>query len=232
MTRRYWIGKTSYHHQIIYQAEVQYSMSSSHGMPHVKQPSYMKAQVRLLFSLFTIVCHSCCRARTSFEKQSQGVRYPTGSCAPSARRVLSTFLITNFHSPRRPLRRFNYRTLFRLDVHTRGSLSRWNVKKVIYVTRKDSDEGEGRRGRRVRRPLLTLCEGINSALLEMCVMNKGRPLAAAITDFVERTIEAFMSGGSTPAKALSVFVHEQTRLRTSKPPLNAQLCLGSVPSLL
>lgn len=173
-------------------------------MPHVKQPSYVTAQIRLFFSLFTIVCHSCCRARTSFEKQSQGVRYPTGSCAPSAR-VLSTFLITNFHSPRIPLRRYNYRTLFRRNVNTRGSLPRWSAERVIYVAREESDGGARRRGRRVRRPLLTLCEGINSALLEMCVVNKGRPLAAAITDFVEKTIEAFISGGSASARALSIF---------------------------
>ena len=47
---------------------------------------------------------------------------------------------------------------------------------------------------RKRRPLSFLAKAVNTAVLETCVQNQGRPLAVAITDFVERTIEAFVSG--------------------------------------
>lgn len=59
-------------------------------------------------------------------------------------------------------------------------------------------EGEGRRTgggpRPKKRPLGLLGTGVNDAILEMCVENKGRPLARALTDFVEYTIEALASG--------------------------------------
>ena len=59
-------------------------------------------------------------------------------------------------------------------------------------------EGEGA-GRwsgtpRARRPLAFLAEAVNAAILEMCVENQGRPLAMAMTDLVERAVEAFVSG--------------------------------------
>lgn len=47
---------------------------------------------------------------------------------------------------------------------------------------------------KTRRPLVFLAEAVNAAVLEMCVENQGRPLAMAITDVVERTIEAFVAG--------------------------------------
>lgn len=60
------------------------------------------------------------------------------------------------------------------------------------------DEGESRRAgggpRPKKRPLGLLSTGVNDAILEMCVENKGRPLARALTDFVEYTIEALASG--------------------------------------
>lgn len=45
-----------------------------------------------------------------------------------------------------------------------------------------------------KRALVRLSTGINDAILEMCVENKGRPLARSMTDFVEYTIEALASG--------------------------------------
>lgn len=64
---------------------------------------------------------------------------------------------------------------------------------IVNQAGKDGWEGKRRR-KRVRRSLLNLSQAINNALLEMCVENKGRPLAMAMTDFVERTVETFMSG--------------------------------------
>lgn len=59
-------------------------------------------------------------------------------------------------------------------------------------------EGEGRRTgggpRPKKRSLGLLSTGVNDAILEMCVENKGRPLARALTDFVEYTIEALAAG--------------------------------------
>lgn len=60
-------------------------------------------------------------------------------------------------------------------------------------------EGEGRRRGRggprpKKRPLGFLCGAVNDAILEMCVVNKGRPLARSMTDFVEYSIEALASG--------------------------------------
>lgn len=54
---------------------------------------------------------------------------------------------------------------------------------------------EAGRRRRARRPLLFLSQAVNAAVLEMCVENEGRPLAMAMTDMVERAVEAFVSGG-------------------------------------
>lgn len=45
-----------------------------------------------------------------------------------------------------------------------------------------------------KRALALLATGINDAILEMCVENKGRPLARSMTDFVEYTIEVLASG--------------------------------------
>lgn len=45
-----------------------------------------------------------------------------------------------------------------------------------------------------KRPLVFLCVAVNDAILEMCVVNKGRPLAKSMTDFVEYSIEAMASG--------------------------------------
>lgn len=63
----------------------------------------------------------------------------------------------------------------------------------------DSDATGGGRGGwsgkpKKRRPLVFLAKAVNEAVLEMCVENQGRPLAMAITDLVERAIEAFASG--------------------------------------
>lgn len=59
-------------------------------------------------------------------------------------------------------------------------------------------DGKGRvpRGgpRPKKRPLVFLCGAVNDAILEMCVVNKGRPLARSMTDFVEYSIEALASG--------------------------------------
>lgn len=65
-------------------------------------------------------------------------------------------------------------------------------------------EGEGTRAaghggpRPKKRALGLLSTGVNDAILEMCVENKGRPLARALTDFVEYTIEALASGERPP----------------------------------
>lgn len=57
------------------------------------------------------------------------------------------------------------------------------------------DQGGGRHGPRPKkRPLVYLGEAVNDAILEMCVVNKGRPLARSMTDFVEYSIEALASG--------------------------------------
>lgn len=54
---------------------------------------------------------------------------------------------------------------------------------------------------RNKRPLVFLAEAVNAAVLEMCVENKGRPLAMGMTDLVEHAIEAFASG-KPPTAAL------------------------------
>ena len=58
------------------------------------------------------------------------------------------------------------------------------------------EEGEELGGPRPKkkRALGLLSTGINDAILELCVENKGRPLARAMTDFVEYAIEALASG--------------------------------------
>lgn len=60
----------------------------------------------------------------------------------------------------------------------------------------EREEGAGRWSGRPRktRPLAFLAEAVNAAILEMCVENQGRPLAMAMTDLVERAVEAFVSG--------------------------------------
>lgn len=45
-----------------------------------------------------------------------------------------------------------------------------------------------------KRPLVFLCQAMNDAILEMCVENKGRPLAKSMTDFVEFSMEGLASG--------------------------------------
>lgn len=67
--------------------------------------------------------------------------------------------------------------------------------------RSNSEPEEARRRRRRlvpgtrRRSLVYLAEAVNRAVVEMCVQNEGRPLAAAMTDLVECGVEAFVSGG-------------------------------------
>lgn len=60
-----------------------------------------------------------------------------------------------------------------------------------------AEEARNRRNQLVpgtRKSLVHLAEAVNKAVLEMCVQNQGRPLAAAMTDLVERGVEAFASG--------------------------------------
>lgn len=65
---------------------------------------------------------------------------------------------------------------------------------------------EGWSGRpKTRRPLVFLAEALNAAVLEMCVENQGRPLAMAITDVVERTIETFVAGENVETKDCLIF---------------------------
>lgn len=80
-----------------------------------------------------------------------------------------------------------------------SSRSRASVAKMGAFSSNNPGEGRGRDegglGRpRKRRPLALLSQALNDAILEMCVENKGRPLAMAMTDLVERTIEALASG--------------------------------------
>eukprot|EP00904_Undaria_pinnatifida_P000887 jgi/Undpi1/1079/HiC_scaffold_10.g04542.m1 len=75
-------------------------------------------------------------------------------------------------------------------------------------------EGEGA-GRwsgtpRARRPLAFLAEAVNAAILEMCVENQGRPLAMAMTDLVERAVEAFVSGYPLEALLLELQMLDST----------------------
>lgn len=92
--------------------------------------------------------------------------------------------------------------------------------------------GEGERShgggpRPKKRALEFLSTGVNNAILEMCVENKGRPLARALTDFVEYTIEALASGkrgvydttaeNEAPNTAASSCV-PRTPLKTTPPP--------------
>eukprot|EP00752_Nemacystus_decipiens_P014145 g12578.t2 len=83
----------------------------------------------------------------------------------------------------------------------------------IYLTNVGA-EGEGRRTgggpRPKKRPLGLLCTGVNDAILEMCVENKGRPLARALTDFVEYAIEALASGYSVEALLLELQLLDST----------------------
>lgn len=79
------------------------------------------------------------------------------------------------------------------------------------------DEGEWSRRtgggpRPKKRPLGLLSTGVNDAILEMCVENKGRPLARALTDFVEYTIEALASGERLVRR------HQSVSLRRKPPP--------------
>lgn len=63
----------------------------------------------------------------------------------------------------------------------------------------EQEEAAGRWSGRPRkiRPLTFLAQAVNAAILEMCVENQGRPLAMAMTDLVERAVEAFVSGEET-----------------------------------
>lgn len=63
----------------------------------------------------------------------------------------------------------------------------------------DSEQNSSRFRRKqlipgARRSLVYLAEAVNDAVLEMCAQNQGRPLAAAMTDLVERGVEVFVSG--------------------------------------
>lgn len=53
-----------------------------------------------------------------------------------------------------------------------------------------------------KRPLVFLCQAMNDAILEMCVENKGRPLAKSMTDFVEYSMEGLASGEQDDANRI------------------------------
>eukprot|EP00903_Cladosiphon_okamuranus_P013903 g12931.t1 len=78
----------------------------------------------------------------------------------------------------------------------------------------EGDKEQGRRAgggpRPKKRPLGLLSTGVNDAILEMCVENKGRPLARALTDFVEYTIEALASGYAVEALLLELQLLDST----------------------
>lgn len=118
----------------------------------------------------------------------------------------------------------------------------------------EGEEGAGRwsGSPRKTRPLAFLAEAVNAAILEMCVENQGRPLAMAMTDLVERAVEAFVSGEgrrsdssetaviplcnwydiilkTAPGATAVVAVYSHTR-RSNQVPFEQQLLLLSVQS--
>ena len=76
---------------------------------------------------------------------------------------------------------------------------KYRSRRICVLMDKQVGEQEEEAGRwsgrpRTTRPLAFLAEAVNAAILEMCVENQGRPLAMAMTDLVERAVEAFVSG--------------------------------------
>lgn len=70
-----------------------------------------------------------------------------------------------------------------------------HARRAIHRTRSKSSGADGYGGPRPdKRPLGALCTAMNDAILEMCVENRGRPLARSMTDFVEYCIEALAAG--------------------------------------
>lgn len=99
-------------------------------------------------------------------------------------------------SSKRSSRDRHSRLWARMD-HTRSTLRKVCSSSINrrLGARLSMEAGGGWSGRpRTRRPLALIAERVNAAVVEMCVENKGRPLAMAITDLVERAIEAFASG--------------------------------------
>lgn len=90
----------------------------------------------------------------------------------------------------------HYSTYTRLGVRRRSKVAWENGVHCRGKTRMNVGGGGGGGGgpRPKKRALGLLSTGVNDAILEMCVENKGRPLARALTDFVEYTIEALASG--------------------------------------
>ncbi|CAM9419101.1 unnamed protein product [Ectocarpus sp. 6 AP-2014] len=117
------------------------------------------------------------------------------------------------------------RTTFRSQPHRRGVPTRRGthhrsrrhfLHRYTELLRMGARSGDGSyRGgpagpRPKKRPLAFLCQAMNDAILEMCVENKGRPLAKSMTDFVEFSMEGLASGYSKEQLLLELQLLDST----------------------
>ncbi|CAM9272119.1 unnamed protein product [Choristocarpus tenellus] len=74
----------------------------------------------------------------------------------------------------------------------------------------EGDRSDGRRWFRNRKPLGHLTSKVDACCKEMCVANEGRPLAAAMSDFVDGLVEIYLSGYAKEALELELQFQDST----------------------